>query len=140
MMLNFARGIQWPQVKTSGNFIIGVLEYPPLAAELGAATASTKIGNQKIEVKEILRPEEVGGCHILFIPAYKARALTVVLDKIGVQPTLIITNKLDYARKGSGVNFLLVEGKLKYEINCGSIERRGMKISANVKRMGIIVE
>ncbi|MBT1698516.1 DUF4154 domain-containing protein [Fulvivirgaceae bacterium PWU4] len=140
MMLNFARGIQWPETKNNGNFVIGVLEYPPLAAELGTATASAKIGNQKIEVKEIQRPEEVGGCHILFIPAYKARALAAVLEKIGVQPTLIITNKMDYARKGSGVNFLLVEGKLKYEINCGSIERRGMKISANVKRMGIIVE
>ena len=87
-----------------------------------------------------MRPEDIGGCHILFIPAYKARALPAVLNKIGVQPTLIITNKLDYARKGSGVNFLLVEGKLKYEINCNAIERRGMRISANVKRMGIMVE
>lgn len=140
MMLNFARGMQWPEKKTGGNFVIGVLEYPPLAAELGATTASTRIGSQKIEIREFLRPEEVDGCHMLFIPAYKARTLPAVLNKIGLQPTLIITNKIDCARKGSGVNFLLVEGKLKYEINCGSIERRGMKISANVKRMGIVVE
>jgi hypothetical protein len=140
LMLNFARGIQWPDARTSGSFVIGVLEYPPLAAELNATTASVKVGNRKIEVKEFARPEEVGECHMLFIPAYKARTLPDVLNKVGTQATLIITNKMDYAREGSGVNFLLVEGKLRYEINCRSIESRGMKISANVKGMGIIVE
>lgn len=140
LMLNFARGIQWPDAGASGKFVIGVFEYPPLAAELNAVTASAKIGNRKIEVKEFVRPDEISGCHILFIPAYKARTLPDVLDKVGARPTLIITNKMDYARKGSGVNFLLVDGKLRYEINCRSIESRGMKISANVKGMGIIVE
>lgn len=140
LMVNFARGIQWPDAATSGNFVIGVFEYPPLAAELNATTASVKIGNRNILVKEFGRPEEIGGCHMLFIPAYKAKTLPDVLDKIGTRSTLIITNKMDYARKGSGVNFLLIDGKLRYEINCRSIESRGMKISANVKRMGIIVE
>jgi hypothetical protein len=140
LMLNFARGIQWPDAKTPANFIMGVLEYPPLAAELSAATSAVKIGNRKIEVREFVRPEEIGPCHILFIPAYKARTLPDVLSKLAMRPTLIITNKMDYAKKGSGVNFVLIEGRLRYEINCRSIEERGMKISTNVKGMGIIVE
>jgi hypothetical protein len=140
LMMNFAKGIQWPNASQQGNFVIGVFEYPPLAAELTNAAGSTKIGNRKIEVKEFTRAEDVSSCHILFIPAYKARAFDAILSKIGPQPTLIVTNKMDLARKGSGVNFVLKDGKLRYEINCRSIEKRGMKVSSNVKGMGIIVE
>jgi ABC-2 type transport system ATP-binding protein len=35
---------------------------------------------------------------------------------------------------------ILINGKLKYEINCKAIEKRGMKISSNVKNMGIVLE
>jgi hypothetical protein len=99
-----------------------------------------KIGSQKIIVKEFARPEDVSACHILFVPAYKAKSFDAILNKVGTQPTLIVTNKIDLAKKGSGVNFILVDGKLRYEINCKSIEKRGMKVSSNVKGMGIIVD
>jgi len=140
LMLNFARGIQWPDASQNDNFVIGVFEYPPLASELNNAASTTKIGNRKIVVKEFTRADDIQDCHILFVPAYKARSLDAVLNKVGSDPTLIVTNKSDLAKKGSGVNFILVEGKLRYEINCKSIEKRGMKISANVKGMGIVVE
>jgi hypothetical protein len=140
LMLNFAKGIQWPEGQQDDKFIIGVFEYPPLAAELNKATTTVKVGNKKIEVREFTKTEEITGCHMLFVPAYKARAFDAVLNKVGATPTLIVTNKMDLAKKGSGVNFILVAGKLRYEINCKSIEKRGMKISANVKGMGIIID
>lgn len=139
LMLNFAKGIQWP-AGDAGNFVIGILEYPPLAAELNTVASSVRINARKIQVKEFSHADEIAKCHILFIPAYKAKQLTAVLSKIGADPTLIITNKMDLAKKGSGVNFVLVDGKLKYEINPKSIEKRGMKISSGVKNMGIIIE
>jgi hypothetical protein len=140
LILNFARGIQWPISKSTEDFVVGVLGYEPLADELLTQVDKLKVGNKKIVVREFVSPEEVKDCQILFIPAYKGRLLQPVLDKIGRQPVLLITNKTDSALKGSGVNLVLVDGKLRYEINCRSIEKRGMKISANVKGMGIIVD
>jgi hypothetical protein len=139
LILNLSRGIVWPNSVDAEKFVIGVLEYAPLASELSAAATTIKIGSRKVEVRELLNVDDVVGCNVLFIPAYKAKALTGALTKLGSKPTLIITNKLDLAKKGSGVNFLLVDGKLKYEINCKSIEERGMKISASIKGMGIVV-
>ena len=107
---------------------------------MNALSEKIKVGNRKISVKEFFAADEVSNCQILFIPAFKARLLQPILEKLGLQPILIITNKPDSALKGSGVNLILVEGKLRYEINCKSIEKRGMKISANVKGMGIVVE
>jgi hypothetical protein len=140
LILNFARGIQWPSVSSSEKFTIGILEYPPLAAELNAMVSSAKIGGRKIDIKEFASAEDIENCNMVFIPAYKARQFPSVITQLGTDPTLIITNKMDYAKKGAGVNFVLVDGKLKYEINCRAIEKRGMKISANVKGMGIVVD
>src|SRR5688572_10921873 len=63
LMLNFARGIQWPESQQSENFIIGVFEYPPLAAELSKATSAIKVSNKKIEIREFTKTEDITGCH-----------------------------------------------------------------------------
>jgi hypothetical protein len=140
VMLNFAKGIEWPQNKDSESFVIGVYEYPPLATELRSLGGALKAGSKKIEVRDLTGPEQASLCNILFVPAYKVKLLPSILKTVGDAPTLIITNKFDMAKKGSGVNFLLVNGKLQYEINCKSIEGRGMKIPASIKGLGIIVE
>jgi hypothetical protein len=140
MMMNFAKGMQWPANSSKGNFVIGVLEYPPLASELSTLTGNLKLGNRKIEIKEFDTPESISDCHILFVPAYKAKRLPDVLTKIGNFATLIVTNKMDYAKKGAGINFVLVDGKLKYEINSKAIEKRGVKVSSDLKGLGIAVE
>lgn len=140
MMMNFAKGMQWPAAASKGNFIIGILEYPPLASELAGLTGNLKLGNRKVEIREFDAPENISHCHILFVPAYKARRFPDVLSRIGDYATLIVTNKMDYARKGAGINFVLVGGKLKYEINSKAIEKRGMKISSDLKGLGILVE
>jgi hypothetical protein len=140
LMINFAKSVQWPEDPKPGDFVIGVLEYPPLVVELNNSANAIKINSKKILVKEFQHADEITKCNILFVPAYKARQFPAVLDKLSTSPTLIITNKIDFARKGSGVNFVLVDGKLRYELNTRSIEKRGMKISASVKSLGIIVE
>lgn len=138
-MLNFARGIQWPENSTK-SFVIGVLAYPPLVAELGQVVTSTKLGNKKIEIREYHSADEIGECQMLFIPAFKTRSFENVLAKVNSKPTLIVTNKADMAKKGSGINFVFMEGKLKYEINCRTIEKRGMKIPSSIKGQGILID
>lgn len=138
-MLSFARGVQWPGTST-GNFTIGVLGYPPLVAELNAVFTSTKLGNKKVEIREYTSADEIDNCQMLFVPAFKTRSFENILTKVGNQPTLIFTNKVDMAKKGAGVNFVFAEGKLKYELNCKNIEKRGMKIPSNIKGLGILVD
>ncbi len=135
----FIKGIHWPG-STTDNFVIGVLGYPPLAAELSQTFATTKIKNRSIEIREYASAEDIGVCQMIFVPAFKARSFEKVLAKVGTKPTLILSNKMDMAKKGAGVNFILIEGKLKFEINCKTIEQRGLKISSNIKTMGILVE
>lgn len=141
LILNFARGMQWPAADASDEFVIGVIDYQPLASELGKGAPAFKAGSKKIVVRELSSSAiDLGECHILFVPAYKSKSLTKIIDAVGTAPTVIVTNKPNLARQGSAVNFVLIEGKLKYEINTRSIESRGVRVSAGIKGMGIIVD
>lgn len=139
-IMSFAKGLQWPNHHDNTNFIIGVFEYPPLIAELRNSARSIKIGNKNIEIREVSSPSEIKDFQIIFLPAYKAKSFPTILTKLADSPTLIVTNKMDLAKHGSGINFILEDGKVKYEINCNSILKRGIKIPTNIKAMGLIVE
>jgi hypothetical protein len=139
LILNFSRGIEWPRQSTN-EFVIGIYEYNPLADELRTMSAAFKVGSKKIVVKNLTNTDEAASCNVLFVPAYKSRSMAAFLEKLKNSPTLIITNTTNMAKNGSGVNFVLIDGKLQYEINCRGIESRGMKISAKIKGMGIVVD
>ena len=139
LILNVAKGIQWPQGYADSELVIGVVEYTPLEEELKTLANAIKLSGKTIKVKSVSSPLELKDCDVLFLPAFKAKGLPKYLSSASNTPILIITNKMDLAKQGSGVNFILVDGKLKYEINCKSIEARGMKISSAIKGMGIVV-
>lgn len=138
MLLNFAKGIHWP-TSPSEYFVVGVLAYPPLIPELRSTTANSKIHGKKIKVIEIFELEDSKDCHIVFLPAYKAKLLPEVLEKIVAHPTLIVSNKTDLVRKGSGIDLVLRDGKLTFDINCKAIEGRGLKVGSGLRATGTIV-
>jgi hypothetical protein len=139
MLLNFAKTINWPS-PGENKFVIGILEYPPLVTELKAACQNSANSGRTFEIREVTDPQRASGCHILFLPAYKAKALPLIIEQIPTAPTLIVSNKADVARKGGGISFILINGKLSYEINVKAIEKRGMKVSSALKSSATIVQ
>lgn len=140
MMLNFAKGMQWPAAYSKGDVVIGVFGYPPLVAEMRSTLSKVRINNRTVRVKEYSSIDEIESVHMLFVPAFKARSFESIVNKVTGSPTLLITNKPGYARKGAGVNFLFLNGTVKYELNASSVESRGTRVSSNVKGLGIIVD
>jgi YfiR/HmsC-like len=140
LLLKIARGIQWPNETQSKSFVIGVLSYTPLADELKNSVATIKKGKLPIVIRELSSPDECDDCDVLFLPSFKSKSLPAVLSRIGNNSTLVVTNKFNLTREGSGINFILQEGKIKYEINPGAIEKRGMRISADIRNMGSVLQ
>jgi hypothetical protein len=135
---NFAINGQWPD--SESEFTIGVLEQPALARELSAVSAEKTVGSQKIKVVQFSNSSKVQNCNILFIPAAKSNSLSDISGKLSGSPTLIVTEKHGLAKSGSGINFVIVDGKLRFEVNNSAIEKRGIKLSNKIKSLGIAVD
>ena len=134
---NFTKYIQWPEASNSGDFVIGVLGDSPIISELEKMASTKTAGSQKFVIKKIESVAEVNKMQILFIPNARSKFLEEVIGKVGSQPTLVITEKPGLGQKGSGINFILVDGKWKFELNRAATDKGGLKISGELARLAI---
>jgi hypothetical protein len=138
-LYNFAINGQWEPKPGQSEFIIGVLDRGTISKELQSLAATKTVGTLKIKIVEFNNASDVSDCHILFIPESKSGALSAVAPKLGSKSTLIVTEKEGLAKKGSGINFITVDGKLRYELNDAELDRRNIKLSGKIKSLGIAI-
>ncbi len=132
--------IDWPSGKRVGDFIIGVVGDTPLYDELKNLSVNKTVGSQKITVVKIAPSAGVYNCHILFISEEESSSLKRIALLTAGTPTLIITESGGLARKGSCINFITVDDRLKLEINKGNVEQRSLHIASELLELGIIIK
>lgn len=135
---NFANMIEWPQESKTGDFIIGVIGGSGVKGELEKMAASKKVGSQTIVVKHFSSAAEVSSCHIVLVSNDKKGELANVLSK--KDNTLIISEEGGAAKKGAGISFVLVSGKIKFELNKKNVVDSGLKVGGSLEKLAILVE
>lgn len=138
-MYNFTKHFEWPVSYRSGNFVIGVIGNPIIIGELEGVTSGKKVGNQPIVIEKYKDVTEMGKCHILFLPSNKSKDIGDIVQKIGTNPTLLVTEKDGLAQQGAAINFIIREGKIKFELNKSVVNKQGLKISSYLETLAIIV-
>ena len=137
---NFTKHIEWPPEYSSGDFVIGVLGNSPIIEEIEKLAKSRKIGNQKIVVNKYRTIDDIGQCNIIFIPKSKSGEIGSVLSKIKNNSTLVITEKDGMAVAGAAINFVIKDGKQKFELKKSNATKYGLKVSSDLERLGIVVK
>ena len=136
---NFTKYIQWPASYQSGDFVIGVLGNSPINDFLYDMVSNKSVGGQKFVIKKFNSPEEVGKCHMLYIPSSKSRHFDDIMASMAGKSTLIITEKPGLGSKGSAINFIIQDGKVKFELNRATTEKFGLKVSNELAKLAIEV-
>jgi len=132
--------IDWPNNKKSGDFIIGVVGESPLYNELKTLSVNKNVGNQKIIVTKLSPSASTYNCHILFISEDESSSLKRIAILTAGAPILIMSESGGLARKGSCINFITVDERLKLEINKGNVEERNLRIASELLELGIIIK
>ena len=134
---NISKHMEWPIEYKKGNFVIAVFSKDPIINELKKIAASKKYLNRKIEVKVFKSTAEITKCHILFVPTKQTSLMKSILSKTNKYKTLLITNKKGAIKLGSGINFLLIGGKLKFEIKKSNITKKKIKVSSTIEKLAV---
>lgn len=138
-MYNFTKYIQWPAAAQTGDFVIGVIGNSSIIAELEKMATNKTVGQQKIVVKKFKNVADISDCQMLFIPSADNVDFEAALAKLSGKSTLILTDKNGLGRKGSGINFVLVNGKWKFELNKDATQNAGLKVSQELSRLAILL-
>jgi len=136
---NFTKYIEWDNLGSEDNFIIGVMGPSSLDAAIEAIAKKNLVKNKKIILRHFANPEDISYCHILFIPAGYPLPVKAVKEKVD-KKVLVVSERLGAAKQGAAINFILVNDKLKFEINTEAVYSAGLKASSQLLKLAIIVD
>ena len=131
---NFSKYVKWPDAQNSGKFVIAVLGTSAIQKDLRAMAAVKQVNGMEIEVKQFNTLKDLPDCHILYISATESGKIDQVISKTGKRPILIVTDQPGLTKKGAAINFVEVEGKIKFELNQRNAETRGLKVAKSAWR------
>jgi hypothetical protein len=140
IIYRFTKYIDWPEKQKSGDFIIGVVGETPLHEELKDFISNKFAGKQRIVVKKFSESATSFNCHILFISSEESESMKKIAAATSGTPTLIVSESEGLARKGSCINFIVVNEHLKIEINKNNIDKRNLDIASELLSLGVIVK
>lgn len=136
---NFTRYIEWPS-NGSSEFVIGILNKLPLYTELVTIADKKNIGSQTITIKKFSSINEVSQCNILFIGSDASSQVASISAMMQSKNTLIITERPGLINKGAGINFVLEDGKQRFELSKSNMEKTGLKIDTQLLEMAMIID
>lgn len=139
MVYNFMKYVNWPASAGSGDFVLGVIGEDDVYATLNKWYGSKTKGAQKIVIKQFSSPSDITDCHVLYVGKGKSSSFDEIKSKINGKTTLLITDKSGLGKKGSCINFKVVSGKLKFELNQDAVSNSQLKVSSQLTGMAILI-
>lgn len=133
---NFTKYIEWSS-DSRVEFTIAVIGNSPVFQSLTDMAVTKTAGGKKINVIRYENPDEIEDCNILFISSDNPYSISSILQHTH-QGTLTISESPGYARKGTCINFVIKDDKLKFEANVKSIFDAGLKASSQLLKLAIL--
>jgi hypothetical protein len=132
--------VEWPESRTTGAFVIGIVGDSPISEELVVVTRNKRVGNRPIVIKTLDPQAHSFNSHIIFISEEESGNVKRIARITEDQPTLIVAENNGLISKGACINFVVVGDHLKLEFGKNNIEKRNLKIASDLLSLGTIVD
>jgi hypothetical protein len=133
-LYRFTEFVTWPDgafARPDSPFIIVVAGRDPLADELRQITAGRTVQGRAVEVRRVGEAEAMPAAQMVFIPDSERPRMREWIRHAPRQ-ALVVTDAEDALGHGSVINFILVEGRVRFEISLESAEKRGLRMSSRL--------
>lgn len=134
-LFNFARFTEWP----AGGFSSrnAPLNYCLLGRRDALATAMSSLNDRPVQGHPLrfMQPERVEDiklCHLVFIAETDVKRRAQVLQTLGNQPTLTVSDLDGFAREGGMIGLIRVGTRLRFEINRTQTQKVALRLSADL--------
>jgi len=140
-LFNFGKFVTWPANDTSSSaaFVICVLGEDPFGPILDKTTAGETINGKKITDRRIVHPQEARDCSILYISASQAEHLNNILAAVKGAPVLTVSDMPAFVERGGMIQFLLDQGRVRFEVNLGPAEPNHLAVSSELLKVAVKV-
>lgn len=134
-LYKFGGFVDWPPAAFAAPdspLAIGVLGADALAGELERIVSGRTVQGRPLTARRLKRGESLAGLHILFVGQGETARLDEILQEAKGRPLLVVTESAQSQPRGSMINFVTVEDKVRFDISLAPAERGKLKISARL--------
>jgi hypothetical protein len=135
LLYKFTSYVQWPDRMfhaPDSPIVIGVSGSDGVAAELERAVAGRRVGDRPVSIRR-LAPGALPNacCHVLFV-GNGAQQAGELLEHVGGNAVLTVTEAIGALPKGSVINFLEVDDRIRFDISRETAERNGLQLRSQL--------
>lgn len=135
-LYKFCLYVDWPAnafSSATSPIVLGVAGPDVVVDELNAAIKDRTVNARRLEVRRIDRHSDPAGIHLLFVARSEADALRAFASKL--HNTLLVTEVSDGLDEGAGINFLVKDNKVRFDIALDTTHRQGLQLSAQLLKV-----
>jgi hypothetical protein len=139
-LYNFAKFVEWPAaaLPAGAPLVIGILGKGPLGEAQSALSGRSAKGH-RVQVRQIGRPEEAASCQILFVAGSERHRLKEILRALPATGVLTVSDIRNFCSTGGMIGLAPQGDKVQFEINLGTAERAGLKLSSQMLKLALTV-
>jgi len=139
MLYNFIKYIQWPNEAEGGEFVVGVMGEDDVLNTLKTWYDGKPKGSKKYVIKKLSSAAEASTCQVVYLGKGKNREFENIKNNVTGKSVLTITDGNGLGKKGSCINFKVIDGKLKFELNQATVSSSNLKVSGQLSSMAIMI-
>lgn len=139
-LYNFVKFVQWPTQAYAGPaspIVIGVLGENVFDDELQKAIQDKIIAHHPLQFKKFDSVTEVTNCQVLFISASEKKRFPEILGALRGKSILTVGESSEFLQAGGVINFVIVDLKVRFQINNESARKVGLIISSDLLNLAV---
>jgi len=135
---HFIKYVDWPE-SSDQEFTITVVGDKAVYEKLNIAFAGTDRTGKTYKVQYAANTASLGNSQLIFLTREASKYAAEVVERYGDLPMLLVTDKNGLGHRGSSINFRETNNTLRFELNMEAIERAGLRVSGQLKNLGILI-
>lgn len=137
---NFSKFVEWPAAALPpGSPMQLCVVGQALDGKLNPLNGRQSQGRD-IRVRNMSASSDLSGCHMLFIAVSEERRLNSVLGAVAGSPVLTISDIGEFPEYGGMIGLSVQNEKVSFTVNLTNARAVGLKLSAQLLRLGRVLQ
>jgi hypothetical protein len=138
-LFRFPQFVEWPPEALDGHSTLDLclIGPHPFGRLLDDLVRGEQLGGRPFSVREVTAAT-IAGCQLLYLPN-DLSTRKAVLESVGATPILTVSDAPKFLDEGGIVQLMLVENRVRFEIDATAAQRAGLRLSAQLLRLAVQV-
>ena len=137
-LLNFVSFTEWPRsafATDTAPLRICTAGGDPFGAVLDGTVEGEAVLGHPVVVERVMATGDARSCHVMFLARSQDGRVAEWLRAVHGAPVLTVGESAAFLRAGGIVSFAVDQGHVRFDVNRGAAEARGLKFSSRVLRL-----